>query len=76
MGLIKRHYVEFHTVHSSSNIIRGDERMRCVRHAAFSKHNRSAHRIVRQKPKMKKPTGKCKGNKNNKMHLTKNDGKH
>ena len=46
-------------------------RMICVRHVAFSKNNRSAHRLVSQKPKTKKPTGKCKGNKNNKMYLMK-----
>ena len=52
-------------------------RMRCVRHVAFSKNNRSAHRMVCQKPKTKKPIGKCKGNKNNKMYLTKKyDRKH
>jgi hypothetical protein len=46
-------------------------RMRCVRYVAFSKNKISAHRIVCQKPKMKKPIGKCKDNKNNKMYLMK-----
>jgi len=52
-------------------------RMRCVRHVAFSRNNRSAHRMVCQKPKTKKPIGKCKGNKNNKTYLMKKyDRKH